>query len=86
MILDNKDLRWVTSFEVFDWRGRDRVNDERPHAKWLNKIYFMRNLYVAFGADDFISKENANPFFGAGIRFVDDDMKYFISRFGLGGK
>ena len=34
------------------------------------------------GADDFISKKNANVFFGAGIRFGDDDVKYLIPSLG----
>lgn len=76
-------LRWVTSFEAYDWRGRDRIDDERPHFKWLNRVFFFRNLYFAFGADDFISKHNANAYFGAGIRFCDDDIKYFMSRLGM---
>jgi hypothetical protein len=42
----------------------------------------MRNLYFAFGADDFISRHNANAFFGGGIRFGDDDLKYFFSSLG----
>ncbi len=79
-------LRWVSSFEVFDFRGRDRVDDERPHFKWINRIFLMRNIYVTFGADDFISKWNANALFGFGLRFGDDDIKYFMSRLGVGGK
>ncbi len=78
-------IRWVSSFEVFDFRGRDRVDDERPHFKWINKVFLMRNLYVTVGADDFISKWNANALFGFGIRFGDDDIKYFMSRLGMGG-
>ena len=76
-------LRWVMSFEFFDFKGRNRIDDRRPHLKWLNKMFFMRNLYVVFGADDFVSKRNANAFFGGGLRFGDDDVKYLIS--GLSG-
>ncbi len=79
-------LRWVSSFELYDFRGRDRVDDARPHFKWLNRVFLLRNIYFAFGADDFISRHNANAFFGAGIRFGDDDIKYFMSRLGMGGK
>lgn len=79
-------FRWVTTFEAFDFRGRDRINDERPHLKWLNRVFFLRNFYFDFGADDFISKHNANAFMGLGLRFGDDDIKYFVSRLGLGGK
>jgi hypothetical protein len=75
-------FRWVTSFEGFDFIGWNRLEDRRPHLKWINKIYVMRNLYMTFGADDFISKHNSNAFFGAGIRFGDDDIKYFASSIG----
>ena len=78
-------FRWVTSFEAFDMRGRNRIEDQSPHFKWINRVFFFNNFYVDFGVDDFISQRNINPFFGVGIRFADDDMKYFISRLGLTG-
>jgi phospholipid/cholesterol/gamma-HCH transport system substrate-binding protein len=78
-------FRWVTTLEGFDFRGRDRFSDKRPHFKWLNRVFLLRNLYVAFGADDFVSKENANGFFGGGLRFCDDDVKYFLAQAGLAG-
>lgn len=82
----NENLRWVTSFEMYDLRGQDRINDRRPHLKWINKVYFLRNLYCNFGADDFISKKNSNAFFGFGLRFSDDDLKYLLAKVGgLGG-
>lgn len=56
--------------------------DRRPHLKWLNRMFILRNIYLAFGADDFISKFNANAFFGAGVRFGDDDFKYLLSSIG----
>ncbi len=79
-------FRWVTSLEGFDFRGRSRLDDSRPHLKWINRIFLLRNIYVDFGADDFVSKHNSNTFFGGGIRFSDDDIKYFASSLGLGGK
>ncbi len=78
-------IRWISTFEAFDFKGRDRINDKRPHFKWINRLFFLRNVYLVAGADDFISKENANGFFGAGIRFCDDDLKYFLSAIGAGG-
>ena len=76
-------FRWVSTFEIFDINGRNRIEDRRPHTKWLNKMYFMRNLYFTFGADDFISKHNKSLFYGVGFRFGDDDLKYLMS--GLSG-
>lgn len=72
-------MHWITTLEAFDFRGYKRINDSRPHVKWLNKAFFLKNLYTTFGLDDIVSKRNANPFIGGGIRFNDDDLKYFLS-------
>lgn len=78
----NENLKWIMTFEAWDFRGYNRwFKDDRPHLKWLNKIYVTPNIYLAFGADDFISKYNKSAFIGAGIRFADDDIKYVISNF-----
>lgn len=76
---------WTTTFEMFDFKGLQRFDreDGRPHLKWLNRVFFLNNLYFTFGADDFISKGNANAFWGVGIRFGDDDIKYLLSKFGV---
>jgi len=85
-------FRWVTTFEGFDFRGFNRRGpnrfhqDKRPHLKWLNRMFVMRNIYFTFGADDFISKQNANAFVGIGVRFGDDDVKYVLGSIsGAGG-
>ena len=44
-------------------------------------MFLFRNLYFVFGADDFVSKRNANIFAGVGLRFGDNDVKYFMSGF-----
>jgi phospholipid/cholesterol/gamma-HCH transport system substrate-binding protein len=72
-------FRWVTSLEAFDLTGWNRIHDRRPHIKWLNSMYLLRNIYFTFGADDFASKHNASAFIGGGIRFGDDDIKYLLS-------
>ena len=77
--LETDKIHWITTFEAFDMRGVNRLNDTRPHLKWLNKLFFAKNLYTTFGVDDFCSKNEANPFVGGGLRFGDDDLKYFIS-------
>jgi phospholipid/cholesterol/gamma-HCH transport system substrate-binding protein len=80
----NERFRWVTTVEGFDFRGFNRRGpnkfhqDKRPHLKWLNRMFLMRNIYFTFGADDFISKQNANVFVGVGMRFGDDDVKYVL--------
>ena len=76
-------FRWVMTFEAFDFHGQDRYEDTRPHFKWVNRVFVMRNFYMAFGADDFISRRNANAFYGGGLRFNDDDFKHILSKLGF---
>lgn len=81
----NDKIAWTMSLDVFDFKGVSRfdMQERRPHIKWMNRIFFLNNLYFVFGADDFVSQTNANAFWGIGIRFGDDDMKYILSKFGL---
>lgn len=76
-------LRWITTLEAFDFRGQERINDRNPHLKWINRVFFMNNLYFDFGADDFVSKHNANAFFGIGVRFNDDEIKHLLAKLGF---
>jgi len=82
--LKTNKINVISSFIIYDLRGINRIKDTRPHLKWLNRAYFFRNLYTAFGIDDVISKRKATPFFGGGIRFNDDDLKYFMSLLSTG--
>jgi phospholipid/cholesterol/gamma-HCH transport system substrate-binding protein len=78
-------LHWITTLEAFDFRGWKHLHHHRPHVKWLNRAFFFKNIYSTFGLDDIFSKSSANPFIGGGIRFNDDDLKYFISAFSSAG-
>lgn len=76
----NGRFKFETTFEAFDWVGANRVHDDLPHLKWLNRLYMLDNFYLALGADDFISKHNANAFVGVGFAFGDDDVKTLLSK------
>jgi len=66
--------------------GWNRRDDKRPHLKWINRMFFMNNIYFTLGADDFASKRNASVFAGLGVRFGDDNVKYILSSMsGAGG-
>jgi len=76
---------WITTLEVFDFKGLQRLEinqQRRPHLKWLNKVFLFNNIYTTMGVDDFASK-NASMFWGFGLRFADDDIKYLISKIGF---
>ncbi len=84
--LNTAKAHWICTLEAFDWKGILRLDDTRPHFKWINRVYFMKNLYTSFGVDDFYSKRNANPFWGGGLRFNDNDLKYLLPQMGgMGG-
>lgn len=77
---DNDAFKWVTTLEIFDFTGKNRLcHDTRPHLKWLNKMYLAPNMYFAWGLDDFASKFTKSGFVGAGIRFADTDFKNIIT-------
>ena len=75
-----QNLHFVSSLEGFDFRGRQRWCDTRPHIKWINKVFFTPNLYMVLGADDFVSRQSKSAFVGVGLRFGDDDLKYLASK------
>jgi len=69
---------WISTFEAFDLVGFNRQHDRRPHLKYINRVFpFGRkhNAYLVFGADDFISKKDANVFFGVGFKFGDESLE-----------
>lgn len=83
--LQDGKFSWITSLEVFDFKGLQRLEyatQRRPHVKWLNKVFIFNNIYTTMGADDFVSN-NATLFWGFGIRFADDDIKYLVSKIGF---
>ncbi len=81
--LNSDNIRWVTTLEMFDFRGQSRLDDRRPHLKWMNRLFLWKHVYLTFGLDDFISQHSVNPFFGLGIRFGDDDLKLLLGKFSL---
>ncbi|MFO1520033.1 MAG: MCE family protein, partial [bacterium] len=56
--------------------------NERPHLKAMATVNLTKGFYVLGGADDFISKQHGPDFFfGAGIRFLDEDIKSLLGAF-----
>ncbi|MDR1044646.1 MAG: MlaD family protein [Candidatus Adiutrix sp.] len=54
--------------------------DERPHLRAEASYNIWKIFYFNLGYDDFISDQHrASPYFGLGLRFNDDDLKYLLS-------
>jgi phospholipid/cholesterol/gamma-HCH transport system substrate-binding protein len=68
----------MSTLKMYDFRGQNRLYDERPHLKWINRIFLFDTVYVAFGLDDFVSKCNRTAFLGAGFRFGDSCLENFL--------
>ncbi|HET7452953.1 MAG TPA: MlaD family protein [Thermoanaerobaculia bacterium] len=70
----NKRLRF--SFDAFDFARQDYS----AHMKLGGRYYFSPAIYATAGWDDFLNhKQKADSvFFGAGVRWNDDDLKYLL--------
>ncbi|RLC23538.1 MAG: hypothetical protein DRH21_06895 [Deltaproteobacteria bacterium] len=67
--------RLTLSMEAFDFDS-----DSNAHLKFKADFTPFKHLYITSGFDDFISDEGNESFFiGAGINFLDDDLKTLLS-------
>lgn len=66
-------------FEAFDF-----ADQQRPHLKAMGTMNVTKSIYLLGGVDDFIAKgQTPDWFFGAGLRFVDDDIKSLFGAFSM---
>lgn len=71
--LDEDNLR--LTFEVFS-----ADFDHNPHMRAEASYNIWKIFYATIGYDDFISDQHrSSPYFGVGIQFNDDDLKYLLS-------
>lgn len=68
-------VKWISSFEIFDFTGKNNLFNKNPHLKWSNRFYFSPYFYLSLGLDDFASKLNKNFLFGFGFNFGDTYFK-----------
>ncbi len=65
---------WL-SLEAYDF---SRPNDLDPHVRLSGRYFLTPNIYFMGGYDDPLVKERDSFFFGGGIRWSDDDLKYLL--------
>jgi phospholipid/cholesterol/gamma-HCH transport system substrate-binding protein len=70
------------SLDFWDFNSDDPLN-ERVRAKATARYRFLEYLYVQGGYDNPFNREIDTAFFGVGIAFDDEDLKYLIGS-GLG--
>ena len=53
-------------------------SDDDPHLKFSGRFEFYPGLFLVGGYDHPLSDERSSPFFGGGLHFTDQDLKYLI--------
>jgi phospholipid/cholesterol/gamma-HCH transport system substrate-binding protein len=76
-ILKDQD-RYKLSLDAWNFSGEEgRPN---PHLKVTTSYTFFKSLFVHGGVDDFVNAKSSNVFFGGGLYFDDEDLKYLFQR------
>ena len=66
------------SLEAFDTSAQNDVRGENPHLKATIRYQPFKHINLYAGYDNFINPDAASLFVGAGINFIDDDLKYLL--------
>jgi phospholipid/cholesterol/gamma-HCH transport system substrate-binding protein len=64
------------SADAFDWNAINDLRAEQVHLKAQIRYQMLKHLELYTGWDDFLNPRSQNIFFGLGLRFIDNDIKY----------
>ncbi len=70
---------------ILSFEGWDFGRETDPHFKIGGRVNFTDNFFITGGWDDFLleSDKQDNFYFGAGLRFADEDLKLLLGFFPL---
>ncbi len=71
------DDRVKFSLDFWNFNSTEPHN-ERVHAKAAANVFLSKVLYLNAGYDNILNVDRRAAFIGAGLRFTDDDLKYFM--------
>ncbi len=74
--------RFKASLDLFDFNAVNDVRGENLHAKVMLRYRFLKHLEVYGGWDNFMNSQSQNIFFGVGIKFIDNNLKYLLGSAG----
>jgi phospholipid/cholesterol/gamma-HCH transport system substrate-binding protein len=72
------DEKLQVSLDAYDFS--DSNTDRKPHMKTSLYYNFTKNLYLNVGYDDFLNSDTKSGFIGAGLIFLDEDLKYLFGK------
>lgn len=64
------------SGEAFDFNAVNDIRSDHAHLKAQVRYQLLKHLELYGGWDNFLNPRSQNLFFGAGLRFIDNDIKY----------
>ena len=66
------------SLDAFDFNAVNDIRGSSAHLRATIRYRFYKFINAYLGYDNFLNSEADNVFFGLGIRFEDDRMKYLL--------
>ncbi len=66
------------SADLYDFNAVNDVRGSDPHLSLYYRHRFLKHLDAYIGADNILNADARNFFFGFGLNFVDQDMKYLL--------
>ena len=64
------------SAEAFDWNAVNDVRGTNVHTKVQGRYQVLKHMELYAGWDNFLNSAASNFYFGLGLRFIDNDLKY----------
>ncbi len=69
--------RLKVSADIWDFDNEEE-GAGRPHLKLSMDYYLFRNIFVSGGVDNLLNSRWRGVYFGGGIKFEDEDLKYLF--------
>jgi phospholipid/cholesterol/gamma-HCH transport system substrate-binding protein len=79
------DDRLKLSLEAYDFNAINDIRGSNAHMRFTARYLPWKYVAIYGGYDNFINSNADNFFAGAGVHFVDDDLKYLILSSGVSG-
>ncbi|MDR1450933.1 MAG: MlaD family protein [Helicobacteraceae bacterium] len=74
----NADERLKFSLEAYDFNAVHDIRGSNAHMRFTARYLPWKFIAVYGGYDNFLNPDADNFFAGAGVHFVDDDLKYLL--------
>ena len=72
----NKQLK--LSLDAYDFNAYNDARGTKAHLRAIANYTIKKHIQVYTGYDNFLNKESRTVYFGLGVKFEDDDLKYLL--------